>query len=261
MAGGLNFSVSLSVEESGKKRPEYTLDSDINGEVSFADFLEYVKSVLVSTASVVLKEEQANGFEKNPVVVVDGRYNKPIELVSPLGSISFVAKADMKEIIRETFDGLIKRSPILTGAYISSHFVFLNNRQVAKGQNSLDAWLDSNPVFNENDFIWFVNAQPYARKLERLGVTGDRQHSRTVQSRDKYRAAQGYRVVAPNGAYFLTARSIRAKYKFNTLIKFMFIPGSSLGLSGTFKQGKKSSIGRSYLYPAIVLSVQQKGSF
>lgn len=258
-----NFTVDLSVTENGRKRPEYTLDTDATGEMSLMDFLEYVKAHLIVVSDSVLREEQANGFDRKPVVVVDGRAGKPVSSVSPFGKIEFVSKASMNEILLETYDGILGRSPVLTGLYKSSHYVFLNGKQVATDRPSLEAWLKTNPAFQENDLIRFVNIQPYARKLERLGVTNQRQKSRTVQKKDKRTGETKIRALQPNGTYFLTARAIRAKYKRNSVIKFTFISGGNLGLSGSFKSGRRgrNSSGRAYLYPTIVISVQESGSF
>ncbi len=255
----MQFTLEYGVFEDGRKAPEYSLETDLRGEISLADFLAFTKSSLIIIADQVLKEEQDNGFDKNPVLVVDGSQSKPIANVSPLGSIEFVSRANITDIIRETFDGLIFRSPIDTGKYVSSHVVLLNNSEVARGQNSLDSWLATNPQFKDSDTIKFVNLQPYARKLERLGVSGQRQQSRTVKSRDKRKAASGGRILAPNGAYFLTTRAIKAKYKQNINIKFSFIPGGQLGLKGSFKVGRNGKPGRSYLYPIIILTVNERG--
>lgn len=259
----ISFAVEVSVTESGRKRPEYTLDSDLNGEISLQDFLEYVKGALIVTADTVLREEQSMGFDKKPIVVVDGSSNKSLVNVSPFGKIEFVSRVNVGELLIEVYEGLLFRSPVLTGMYKSSHFVFVNGKQVASDMESLKAFLAANPEFKVNDLIRFVNIQPYGRKLERLGVTAQRKQSRTVRSRDKKRAAAGDRVRAPNGAYFLTTRSIKSKYKNNTQIYFTFISGASLGIKGSFKNpGRrgKNSAGRPYLYPTIVIKIREGGS-
>ena len=117
----MNFAVDVTVEESGRKRPEYTLDSDLNGEISLADFLEFTKSALIVTADAVLREEQNLGFDKDPVVVVDGRQNKPVINVDPFGKIEFVSKANMDDIILDTYKGILDRSPVDTGLYKSGN--------------------------------------------------------------------------------------------------------------------------------------------
>lgn len=259
----MNFSVDISVEEKGRRRPEYRLNTDLRGEITLQDLLEFTKSSLIITADEVLKDEQDRGFDREPVLVVDGRQGKPIQSVSPLGQIEFVARQNMKDILLEAYNALLYRSPVLTGRYKSSHFVFVNGKQVASDLNSLTLWLNSNPNFRQSDLIRIVNIQPYARKLERYGIRagdgGNIGRRRTERSRDKRKAAQGHRILAPNGAYFLTARAIRAKYKRNSVIRFTFISGGSLGIRGNFKLGRKGKPGRPYLYPSIVISVQERG--
>ena len=256
-----SFAVDISVTESGRKRPEYTLNSDLNGEITLQDLLEATKQALIITADQILKEEQALGFDKDPILVVDGRKNKPIQNVSPLGQIEFTSRQNMTEIVLETYNALLYRSKVLTGAYKSSHFVFLNGIQVATDLSSLDSWLKTNPQFKNSDTIRFVNIQPYARKLERYGITAQRSK---VSRRDPggKKSPTGKLVAIPNGTYYLTARAIRSKYKRNSIIKFAFLPGTSLGLSGSFSGGRKgkNSSGRPYLYPSISISVQERGT-
>ncbi len=257
----MKFEVKVSVTEGGKIQPEYNINSDTRGELSLASLLEFTKAALILVSDNTLKEEQSNGFDKTPIMVVDGSVGKNPAQVHPLGSIEFVSRANMKDIIRDTFDGIISRSPILTGRYISSNAVLLNGKLVATGQNSLDAWLATDPVFEEKDFVTFVNVQPYARKLERQGVTGDRTKTRSSSRKGRYKTSPRRKLLnQPNGTYYLTARAIRAKYRRNSVIKFTFLAGSALGLTSTFKAGRKGKPGRTYLYPTITISVQESGT-
>ncbi len=261
----MDFNVDISVSENGRKKPEYTLKSDLDGNVTLAEYIEFMKGVLVITADIVLKEEQARGFDKNPVITIDGTPGKPVKDVLPFGTIDITRRADMKDIILETYNGILSRSPVDTGKYKAHNYVFLNGQQVATDLASLTSWIAGNPKFEDKDYVNFVNIEPYARKLERLGVTADRQQSRRVRSRDKKLAAVGVRVLAPNGAYYLTWRSIRAKYKRNSVIDFRFLPGSRLGFTDPTKQHHfktkrhPSEKSRTYLYPTIVISVQESG--
>lgn len=259
--GDFKFAVDFTVEENGRKRPEYTLVTDLNGEVSLADFLEFTKSSLIVTADTVLREEQGQGFDKDPVVVVDGRTGKSPASVNPFGTIEFVSRVNVTDMLLETYEGILGRSPVLTGRYKSSHYVFLNGKQVASDLQSLKAWAATNPEFQEKDFVRFVNIQPYGRKLERLGVTAQRQQSRTSRSKDKRSGETRVRLRQPNGTYFLTARSIKSKYKRNSSIRFGFISGGSLGIVGNFQSGRrgKNSAGRPYLYPSITIYLTERG--
>lgn len=260
----IRCAVDIKVTESGRNAPEYQLDSDLNGEITLQDLLEYTKSSLILIAHEVLKEEQDAGFDKNPVVAVDGRVGKPVENVSPLGSIEFTSKADINQMLIDTYVSLLDRSPVLTGRYKSSHFVFLNGTQVATDLSSLSNWLTSEPKFKDSDIIRFVDIQPYARKLERLGVTAQRTQSRSSRSQDK-RGRSGAKVLVPNGTYYLTYRAVKRKYKRNSSIGFGYISGASLGLADRsqqhyFKTKRKSEkVSRTYLYPTIAISVDANG--
>lgn len=255
------MNINVGVYESGRKRPEYTIDSDLSGELSLMDLLEFLRASLIITADTVLKEEQALGFDKTPVVAVDGKVGKDVNKVNPFGTIDITARADMGDILIETYTALLQRSPVLTGRYKSANFVFWNGKQVATDMPSLQAWLNTDPQFDDKDLIRFVNVEPYARKLERLGVTGQRTQTRTVRASKKGVARGITRVAAPNGDYFLTARAIRAKYKRNSTIAFSFISGAALGISGTFQQKRAGKPGRPYLYPTITISVNENGSY
>ena len=256
-----NFAVDLQVYEAGRRKPQYTLDTDLDGNVTLEDLLEWTKSSLIVIADQALREEQGSGFDKEPVVIVDGSPNKSPAQVSPLGQIEFVSRADVMSIVFDAYEGVLYRSKVLTGLYKSSHFVFLNGVQIAASMRELEVWYAfTAPVFKPNDTIRIVNVQPYARRLERLGVTAQRQQARKRDSSGKKKL--GRMVAVPNGAYALTTRAVRAKYKRNSIIRFVFLPGSALGLTATFKRGRpgKNSAGRTYLYPSIVISVTAGGN-
>lgn len=255
------FEVSYSVTENGKKRREFTLETDINGEVSLKDFLDFTKSSLIVIADAALKDEQANGFDKEPIMLVDGRRSKNPQQVHPLGSFEFIARQSLGEIVLETYEALLYRSKVKTGTYKSSHYVFLNGTQVATDEESLKTWLDTNPTFKETDRVRIVNIQPYARRLELLGVTAQRSNKRTEDRGRRKKKVTGIEVKVPNGTYSLTVRAMKSKYKNNVKIRFTFLQGSQLGLSGVFKGGRKgkNSAGRPYLYPSIVFDVGARG--
>lgn len=255
------FDVKLSVTEAGRKRPEYDLNSDIRGEETLKDLLQYTKTALIVTADAILREEQAMGFDKEPILLVDGKKNKAIQNVNPLGQIEFVSRQSIDTILIEAYEALLFRSKVKKGVYKSSHHVAWNTKEVATDLTSLIAWLNSNPEIKNGDQIRFVNTQPYARRLELLGVTAQRQQNsrRDIGRKKGSKKPLGTFVRVPNGAYQLTFRAIKAKYKNNINIRFTFMPGSSLGLAGAFKYGRTKSIGRPYLYPVIVFTIDGRG--
>lgn len=271
----VSIAVDLSVYENGKKAPEWTLDSDLDGVQSLEDLLKYTKASLILIADEALREEQGKGFDKKPVVTVDGRVGKPVYNVNPLGSIVFTARQDLNDILIEAYMAVQERSPVDTGKYKSSHYVFLNGQQVATDTLSLQTWINSNPEFKQGDILRILNITPYGRKLERYGITANKRATkRTVKSRDKQgRSGTGGRVLAPNGVYYLTSRQILRKYKNNSNIKFEFIPGRQIGLTqDRFKTinvkntktqrpqvVKRKRPGNTYLYPCIKIVVDEKG--
>jgi len=258
----IDFEVELSVTEKGRKAPQYSIETDLDGKVTLADLLVWLKTSLIVVADSVLTEEQAKGFDKKPVLTVDGLARKQVQNVSPFGKIEFTARQYIDSIVLETYAGLIRRSKVLTGQYIASHYVFLNGTQVATDMESLKAWFLTTPEIKDKDTIRIVNIQPYARRLELLGVTAQRSNPRTEDAGRRSKKKKGTQVKIPNGAYQLTVRSVRAKYKNNVKIGFKFLPGSSLGLAATFKSGRrKDSSGRTYLYPSIVFNISPRGLF
>lgn len=272
--GAPTFTVEFSVTERGRKVPEWTLDADIDGELTLADLLEFSKSSLILIADQVLKEEQARGFEKSPVIAVDGKIGKAISDVNPWGSIVFTASQELGEILSFIATSIESRSPVLTGRYKSSNIVLFNGTQIAAGPRELDAWIAYNvEKITPGDRFRFVNTQPYARKLERYGVAnrsgGKPSKKRLKQAADK-RERSGGKILAPNGTYYLTSIAARRKFKFNLKIAFKYIPGSEMGLADPSQQhffkkpskasrSKSNKTPRTYLYPSIVIELASQG--
>jgi len=269
----VKFSVGIEVTEKGRRAPRWDINSDLNGELTLADLLAFTKESLILIADEALRDEQGRGFDPKPVVAVDGRVGKPIINVNPLGKIEFFARVDISKIVRTIYEAIEFRSPVKTGQYKKSNYVFLNGKQVANDMPSLEAWLATNPIPQPNDVLRFLNIQPYARKLERYGITAQKKKYRTKKSSDpKGRSGFNGRVLAPNGTYYLVSRLATRYFGKNVRVKFKFVPGSELGLSATFKtsRGAPARKGRStkapkgprtYLYPSISIRFQEGGTF
>lgn len=257
----VKFEVGIKVTDGNKPRPEYTINSDLNGEITLKDLLEWTKQTLIVLADQALQEEQAAGFDKSPVTIVDGKKNNDIRTVHPLGSIEYVSRQSMTDILITAYEALLERSKVVSGLYKSSHYVFHNGIQVANDLSSLKSWVASSPQFKNKDVVRFVNIQPYGRRLELLGVTAQRSRPKREDKGRRKGIKTGVVFKVPNGTYQLTARSLKSRFKQNVGIRFTFIPGSSLGISGSFKKGRagKNSAGRPYLYPSIVFTVQEGG--
>lgn len=264
MAPGFFEIKSITVTENGPrgKRSNYTFDRDLSGEMTLKDLLDFTRASLIVLSDEVLKSEQAKGFDKNPIMVVDGKRGKGLEQVHPLGKVEFISRKNFGEILLDAYRGLLERSKVLTGLYKASHYVFKNGIQVAVDLPSLEAWVKTTPEFKEGDLIRIVNLQPYARRLELLGVTAGRSRRRLEDPGRRKGEKTGNLFQRPNGAYQLTSKSISSKYKNNVAIKFSFLPGSSMGLTASFKgSSKKTKRGgvRTYLYPSITFTVREKG--
>lgn len=260
--GELKFDVTMTVTEKGRKAPKYTLESDSKGQVSLKEFLEWQRQTLITVALEVLKEEQDKGFTRKPVVAVDNRKNKNVTDVNAFGKIEFFSQVSGTKLIELTYKHIMRTSKVVTGQYKASHRVLLNKQIVADSETSFNKWIASNPVLNENDEVVFINLAPYARRLERLGVTAQRQQNRKVNYRGKDKNATKPKVLAPNGVYYLAYRAVGRKFKNHARITFRMVSGDRYGISGKFKrQGKgKQSAGRSYLYPAIMIKFTDPGA-
>lgn len=262
----LAFNIDFSVEEKGRKKPEYRIDTDLAGEVTLEDLLSFMKSALITISSDVLKEEQAKGFDKNPVVAVDGKVGKPAIDVKPFGKIEIFARQEAATFLLAIYEQIVNKSPIDTGLYIDSNYVFLNGTQIAKSLYELKAWTEKKVPLKQGDVIRFVNVMPYASKLERNSVTAGKTKTRYGKARDKQKRSGSF-VRLPNGTYFLAASQVRRKFKFNSNIRFEWINGSSLDLSGVPARNRRGKILRktfasrkgSYVYPSIVVRIVEKG--
>lgn len=271
------FSIKLSVTEKGVNAPQYRLEDDIDGKISLAQLLQYMKNALIKIADDALVEEQAKGFDKTPVISIDGRINKPIASVSPFGKIIISSRVVASDLILDIYNQVRDKSPVLTGQYVRANFVTFNGQMVASDLPSLKAWLQNPPDFKNNDIIRFVNAVPYARKLERYGITATSRSKRFSKSKDA-RGRSGISktdkkgrefkaVLAPNGVYYLAYRNITRIYKFNSKISFGFLPGNQLGLRGPkFVSERGESLrdtykktGSPYLYPTISVKISEAG--
>jgi hypothetical protein len=262
--------ITISVKETGRNKPDWDLNSDLNGQITAQQLFGLLQDTLINLARTALDEEQSRGFDKKPVVRVDNRIGKDIFSVNPLGKIEFIARQQGRDIILEIYDNILKRAPDRTGEYFNSNIVSYNGEVVAQNRNELLAWLNKKESFDERDRIRFINTAPYARKLERDGVTASRQKVKVgLGSRKKTAFRNTVRV--PNGTYALAARAVRAKFKGNSGIKFSLIPGNYLGIGSNYPRANASgkdtsynrreykSTGRPYLYPTILLEISSLG--
>ena len=268
--------IKLSVEEKGKSSPRWEVERDSSGALTLQEIMEFLKTALIQVSGEALKEEQAKGFDKNPLILVDKR-EKPVTSVSPFGRIDIISRADMAVALLDMYDFILARSPVMTGQYISSHVVLAERQIIARDRKELEDWIKNTSDKSNIKTYHFINLMPYAGMLERESITSKNRgmHGKVkmVKSRDKRkRAADANGMVrAPNGAYFLAHRAFKNKYK-SLLAFFQFTPLKSFGISaplsghvngkklrGTFAESNKKYKGP-YVYPTIRLVVREGGS-
>ncbi len=243
---------------------------DTTGKMTLEEFFLDVKSRLISVSEEVLKESiDAGVFPANHLRYVDNKDSKKIEQVYPFGTVEYVAGVSILEPLRFIFDGLMMRAKVRSGAYKKSFQVRVNKQVVATDDMSFTMWLQSlttgAATLKPTDVISFVNTSPYARKLERLGITStspDKPKTRKVKSKDKLKR-RGDTILAPSGVFYLTQKQALRKYKKNVKIRFSFVSGASLGGISTRNFQARSALERlnprSYLYPVLSLRLDDRG--
>jgi hypothetical protein len=266
----MNISFDYKVVEKGKNAPEYDIKADLDGELTLADLLQFTKASLITIATDVLREEQGRGFDKEPTQIVDGVRGRPLELVNPLGKIQFVASQDLAEIALFTWDNISKRSPVDTGLYVSQNIVSYNGKVIASSREELELFFSLENEFGERDRIRFINAAPYAHKLERYARTkGSKSKIQTRKSKDP-KQRSGPRVLKPNGAYTLAHRAVKRKFGRNVFTKFELLPGDYIGVTSPLPPNGKQKFRTTYdplgkynkgyyIYPTILLGVESSG--
>ena len=262
-----NIGIEFSIKESGKRVPMYDVNSDLREDFTYQELLTYTKTALIDISANALREEQAKGFDKNPVLLVDGKANRKTSDVNPLGRIEYIARQNVKEILLAIYREILNKSPAVTGAYKESNVVTFNGVQVANDWQEFNSFLDTYQ-FNPKDKVRFVNTQPYARKLERLGVTAGKTTPkfRNAKPHEKKKGGTTYRV--PNGVYVLTANNVKRKYGKNTYITYELVSGDQIGLVDEPRsKGKKvyrsyvkgATPGKPYFYPSILVYFIESG--
>jgi hypothetical protein len=275
------FDFKLQVIEKGKPS-RFVLNEVEEEKISFEELLQYTKESLIKISTEALAEEQAKGFDKNPVRIVDNKYNAPIESVNPLGKIEFVASQNLSEIALFIYDAIDQRSKVGTGLYKKFNIVSMNGIVIALNRKELVDYFIKNPYPKTGDKLRFINATPYARKLERYSkyagktATGvkwrkstDKQGRSGLMRKYKYKdtVKEAMHVLAENGTYFLSSRAALNKYRGNAFIKYESLPGHYLGIENLVIMGPKGKPLRRtfkgkntpYLYPTILIYVHETG--
>lgn len=260
----LTLEVGINIRQVGDKSVGFDLPSGVvPPELNLTEYIEYTRCLLMSVARSVLKDEQASGFDKNPITAVDGKVGRPEAEVRPFGRIEYMSTTGVlgTEVIRDIYENILTLSKVVTGKYMAGNIILVDGRPIATSMSELDAWLKTPDSFRPGEKIIFINVVPYARKLERKGITAFGSQSRTsTTSRRKSRGLPP--TMAPNGVYYMASKSAKKSYKYIVNVRFAFTTFAALGISGTdvggrtsFAIGRKGKPGRPYLYPSIELII------
>lgn len=189
------MSVTVRVEPIDKDI-EVIFKQDLSPEARSATLAQFARDQLANAEQVDLS---VLGHIPPHKTFVDGREGSSEDGVRPDGVIvySFEIVSDLLIWIAEQ---LVKHSPVLTGKYQKSFLLYADGNQVEVGAELPEA----------SEYV-FVNAQPYARKIE-LGLSPQ----------------------APDGVFHVVATM--AQQQFRDVAKIAFTYRSPVG--GVFLTGK-----------------------
>ena len=242
----------------------FALELDgVTEEVFSIDALKTVlRDELIIYAGEALRDEiRENNFPEDPIVAVDGKFNKDIMNVNLGGKIEFFNQdIDIIDNLRLAYDRIMELSPKGTKRpgdkfaqikYRNFNYVYYNNKLVAQNKLELNRWLQFIETigFKRGDSITFINVVPYARKLERRGITNATVGKGGKTTR-KGKSRAGNMIERPNGTYYAAQRTIKrllAGRAFVNPVKYVPFNISVGGMRSSYKSG------RPYLYPTIVI--------
>jgi hypothetical protein len=202
---------------------------------------DWVKAATIETAERAFRQEVANGFDAEPVVITDGMPRRDYLQVRPFGRIEFAARTSMAEAVRWALTELQKKSPVLTGRYASSHTVMINGAEVQG--NIWGALRNVRPT----DRVQIVNPQPYARKIE--GATANKRTGRGK------RAALSRQ--ARSGVYRVVLRALVNRFGKALFFDFKYV-NLNIGLKVWGKRGARR-VQRDQVYPALQFFIKPTG--
>lgn len=266
--------VTTFIEETGKRKNKraYRIQSDLNGQATL-EMLQQDNIVMTQQIALeTLLEEQYRGFERNPRIRVDNKFDKDLDRLRPFGKVEFFSKVFADKFILELYEEIEKLSLEKTGTYKRHNWVYYGNDVVAKNIGELKVFLKAilEFGFKDNDVIRFINVTPYSRKLETRGyVKGKSGRSERVTKTGKSRNT-GSIISKPNGAYHRAMNRLRNRTgnkALKDLVGFTYTQGGTFGLNPPTIQGKYGPMrkkfseknmrggGRPYLYPTIYMVI------
>lgn len=276
----MRIGIEYSVIDNQKKS---NINLDMGGspiDNTLSDFIERIKAAQVLIAKAVLREEQGLGFDKKPTVIIDGRRGRVEEEVRPFGKIEYYARLKDLDSLIKIYEAIEKRSPVRSGLYKDSNYVFANNKLVATNIAEFIRFVkvQANRGMEDLAEIRFVNVTPYAARLEysgtRMSIGGRNKGSNVSKGKkgkSKYNPAN--QVKRPNGAYYLASRTLSSVKGFFAQTKFEFIPNGYKGLNfdshsmfrttyvNSQKNQSRRRVGKPYVYPSLVFRISDKGVF
>lgn len=250
-----------------------SLSGDISGDATLKDLTKFTKQALIQISLETFKEERGRGFDPKPRVRVDNSFNKDIFAVNPFGKIEFIARQNVAPAIRNIYAEIQKFSPVTSGQYKASNYIFVNNQIVATDPGSLEVYLKT-ARFKGGEKIVFMNVTPYSARLEANGIRkGQRGSLRGKNIKRKKTGEKRGKVTArANGTYALAYRFARKKFiGISGALRFAYLPNGTDGIyiqeSGVFKTSyqntrknrAKGQVGKPYYYPAIIITISPEG--
>lgn len=263
--------VSIGVSDNDKDSPPWSLESDLNGEATIEDFKTFITRAQWQIAEEVLKEEQTGGFDETPRVRTDNKWEKDPRDVKFMGKIEYFSRQNIAEALLEAYTMVEVRSPVRTGQYLASHYVYLNNIKIAENRGELYFWLKNNEnTLKNGDKIRIINVTPYAARIEIRGVRKE------IRGKNKGKIANMMRHSFGSGVYALAAKAIKGKYKAQGDVKFEVIPNGYAGVSVVAANGfrvsyipdkdrrgkaraKRSRFSGPYVYPSVTFTIAGEG--
>jgi len=220
-----------------------------------------IERIEVQTKEAIIRETRRRTDENQAAIraafgntapitrFVDGVEGKALEDVKPNG-VTLTEFDLFSHVITETWNALVLASPYGPdegGHYRDDHWLFVNGTR-------RDAATEGGKIeIKAGDDIVFVNARPYARKIE--GGAVSRFRKRLTDRRP------GLSVQAPDGVYEITAAALNRRLGNLASFRFAYrgiVGGVPLLASGPRRKGvkKRAQNNASDRYPAIEIMVR-----
>ena len=261
--------VAVSVTDNDKDMPPWSLESDLKGEATVLDFKTFIQRAQWMIAEEVLKEEQGQGFDKKPRVRTDNKWGKNPREVKFFGKIEYFSRQNIGEALLAAYEMVRARSPVVTGQYLASHYVYVNQKIVATSKGELAIWLKANErVLKDGDLVRIINVTPYASRIEIRGL------SRGTRGKSKGKTINRMKNAFGSGAYALAARAINARFKAAGRVRFQMMPNGFGGVhiqpTGHFRtsyisdvirgrKNKRKRFSGPYVFPSIAFKISGEG--